>query len=68
MDPNVAQDERTDYDITEQDPGSTMILTESGWEAADYIDPGDDWGLMPDGSYLSPDGVIRTFPHGGVIS
>lgn len=64
MDGRVGQDEPIEYDIDDQDAGTTLILTETGWEATEYyMDPGDDWGRMPDGSYLSPDGLIRTFPQ-----
>lgn len=64
MDGRVGQDEPIEYDIDDQDAGTTLILTETGWETTEYyMDPGDDWGLMPDGSYLSPDGLIRTFPQ-----
>jgi hypothetical protein len=55
------QDERPEYEFDE-DPGTTLVLTESGWEHAAYIGPGDDWDRMPDGSYLAPDGLTRTFP------
>jgi hypothetical protein len=41
--------------------GSTLILGEDGWEASDYVDPADDWVLLPDGSYQSADGSTRTW-------
>ena len=44
---------------------STVSLTDEGWEASDYIDPGDDWALQADGSYLSPDGTLRSWPAAG---
>jgi hypothetical protein len=42
-------------------PGTTMVLTEDGWEAVDYIAPEDDWHLAPDGSMTSPDGRTRSW-------
>jgi hypothetical protein len=41
--------------------GSTLVLTAEGWERTDYIEPGDDWRLVLDGSYVSPDGTMRTW-------
>lgn len=58
---DVMQD-RTEDLVEEDEGGATLILTDAGWETADYVDPGDDWGRLPDGSYLSPDGLIRTWP------
>ena len=62
MDGNVVQEERTEFDIGETDLGSTMVLTDAGWEASTYLDPGDDWVLQADGSYVAPDGLTQTFP------
>lgn len=45
-----------------QEPGSTMVLTEEGWQDADFQVPSDDWRALPDGSYESPDGRIRSWP------
>lgn len=45
--------------------GTTVVLTAEGWEEADYEDPGDDWRLLADGSYLSPDRTIRSWPLAG---
>jgi len=45
--------------------GSTFALGMDGWEASDYTDPDDDWDLLPDGSYQSPDGLTRTWPPAG---
>ena len=42
-------------------PGTTMILTERGWEAVDYIAPEDDWRVERDGSMTSPDGRTRSW-------
>lgn len=49
-------------DETQLDPGSTRVLGDQGWEATDYIEPGDDWRLLDDGSWESPDGRTRTWP------
>ena len=42
--------------------GTTVVITAEGWEDASYLEPGDDWRLLADGSYLSPDGTLRTWP------
>ena len=42
-------------------PGSTARLTPEGWERIEYMEPGDDWSLQDDGSYLAPDGRTRTW-------
>lgn len=44
------------------EPGTTATLTTEGWQATDFEDPGDDWRLLPDGTWESPDGLTRTFP------
>lgn len=53
----------------ELDPGTTAVLTAEGWEAAAYVEPGDDWIRREDGSLESPDGTMRTWmpadPEGG---
>lgn len=49
-------------DLEVQEAGSTFALGGEGWEATDYVDPEDDWTVMQDGSYLSPDGTCRTWP------
>jgi len=53
----------------EEEPGTTFVLTAEGWEAADYVEPGDDWVVRADGSFESPDGTMRTWtpadPAGG---
>jgi hypothetical protein len=45
----------------DEDPGTTFALMESGWEAVEYTEPGDDWVMRDDGSYESPDGTLRTW-------
>ena len=45
-----------------QDLGVTRVLTDQGWEDADYLDPEDDWLLLDDGSWSSPDGRCRSWP------
>jgi len=53
----------------EEEPGTTFVLTAEGWEAAGYVEPGDDWVARADGSFESPDGTMRTWtpadPAGG---
>jgi len=65
MDELIAINERAVDEIETQDAGSTLALGTEGWEVADYLDPEDDWRLQSDGSYLSPDGTIRTWPAAG---
>jgi hypothetical protein len=65
MDDLMTVDERAEDELDAQDAGSTFFLGGEGWEAADYVDPADDWSLLPDGSYLSPDGTVRTWPVAG---
>ena len=47
------------------DPGVTRVLTAEGWEESEYVDPGDDWRLLDDGSWSSPDGHVRSWPLAG---
>ena len=65
MDELVGLDERAEEDLDLQEAGSTFSLGGEGWESSEYIDPGDDWSLLSDGSYLSPDGTLRTWPAAG---
>jgi hypothetical protein len=44
------------------EPGTTTFLTEEGWQAVPYEEPGEGWRMLPDGSWESPDGHTRTFP------
>ena len=61
MEMQAAIDERDEDEVEEASLGTTMVLTASGWEDAGYLEPGDDWTPLPDGSYLSPDGTARTW-------
>ncbi len=55
--------EPTTMDPIEEDaPGTSVTLTEEGWQSVDYMEPGDDWTPLEDGSYESPDGTMRTWP------
>ena len=65
MDELVTMDPIEDDDLSAQADGSTFILGVEGWETSDFIDPEDDWRLQTDGSYLSPDGTIRSWPLAG---
>ena len=47
------------------EPGTTVVLTTGGWESTAYVDPGDDWRPLDDGSYVSPDGLTRSWPIAG---
>lgn len=66
MDEYTAAGEPPEDQIEAQEPGSTCVLTEDGWEVSDYVDPGNDWSPLADGSYLSPDGAVRTWPLAGL--
>jgi hypothetical protein len=59
---SVVGEPRSEDEIEAQEPGSTYALTPDGWEVSDYVDPADDWSLLSDGSYLSPDRTLRTWP------
>jgi hypothetical protein len=65
MDEQMTVDERAEDELDGQEAGSTFFLGGEGWEASDYVDPADDWTLLPDGSWLSPDGTVRTWPVAG---
>ncbi len=65
MDELTQLEERAEEDLDLQEAGSTFALGGEGWESSDYIDPGDDWSLLADGSYMSPDGTLRTWPAAG---
>jgi hypothetical protein len=49
-------------DPIELERGVTRVLTDEGWDDALYVDPGDDWALLDDGSWSSPDGRTRSWP------
>jgi len=61
MDEPVMVIDARDDEIEALAGGSTLTLGEDGWEASDFVDPGDDWILLPDGSYQSADGTTRTW-------
>jgi hypothetical protein len=61
----ILGDERDQDELDEQVPGTTVVLTSSGWESAAYVDPGDDWRPLEDGSWVSTDGLIRSWPVAG---
>ena len=65
MDDLMTVDERAEDELDAQEAGSTFFLGREGWEASDYVDPADDWTLLADGSWLSPDGTVRTWPVAG---
>ena len=50
--------------VAEDEPneGSTFALTPEGWQPVDYVEPERDWDVLPDGSFGSPDGSLRTWP------
>jgi hypothetical protein len=60
MDESIATIAAED-DGDEATAGKTAALTTEGWEERAYVEPGDDWRLLLDGSYLSPDGAMRTW-------
>jgi hypothetical protein len=65
MDEPINRDERAEDEAESESLGRTMVLTEQGWEASEYVDPESDWIESEDGSYRSPDGTIRTWPLAG---
>jgi len=44
-----------DQPEADPEPGVTRVLAEEGWEESIYIDPEDDWRLLEDGSWASPE-------------
>jgi len=54
-----------EHDPMDLEPGVTRVLTHEGWEDSQYVDPGDDWRLLDDGSWSSPDGRTRSWPLAG---
>jgi hypothetical protein len=67
MDELMTMDERAEDELESQEAGSTFVLGVEGWESSDYLDPADDWDLLIDGSYLSPDGTVRSWPLVGPL-
>lgn len=57
--------ERHEDDLQTADAGTTMVLLETGWEVSAYVEPGDDWLMLADGSFVSPDERMRTWPYAG---
>ncbi len=49
--------------IAEDEPaeGSTFTLTPEGWQPVDFVEPDRGWEVLPDGSFSSPDGSLRTW-------
>lgn len=41
---------------------ASFQLTPEGWEPVDYVEPGEGWRPLQDGSFESPDGKMRTWP------
>jgi hypothetical protein len=59
----MVDDLREDVDLEEeQEAGTTRMLTSDGWEDCLYTEPDDTWRLLEDGSWVSPDGLTRTWP------
>lgn len=61
----AAIDDRSEDELAVQALGTTVVRTAEGWEEAEYVEPGDDWQVLGDGSYLSSDGTIRSWPLAG---
>jgi hypothetical protein len=61
MDELIIRDDRAEDETETEATGMTLVLTERGWEASEYVDPEDDWSVQDDASYLSPDGRLRTW-------
>jgi hypothetical protein len=62
MDELMTMDEQAEDELESQEAGSTFVLGVEGWEASVFVDPEDDWSLLSDGSYLSPDATVRSWP------
>jgi hypothetical protein len=58
MDPTPLDEPNT----LDPEPGVTRVLTEEGWEESLYLEPAEDWRLLDDGSWSSPDGQVRSWP------
>lgn len=43
-------DERDEDELEAEAAGTTMVLTDTGWEGSDHVEPGDDWRPLADGS------------------
>jgi len=41
--------------------GATFILTTEGWQLIDFVEPDQSWLALPDGSFESPDGSLRSW-------
>lgn len=41
--------------------GSTFNLTAEGWQPVDFVEPDQGWLALPDGSFESPDGSLRSW-------
>ena len=54
-----------EHEALDLESGTTRVLTESGWEEVDYVDPVGAWHLLGDGSWESPDGRTRSWPLRG---
>ena len=59
--------ERDEDELEAEAAATTMVLTDTGWEGSGYVEPGDDWRLLADGSWVSPDDRIRTWPFAGPV-
>lgn len=49
--------------IVEDEPaeGTTFALTPEGWQSVEYVEPDQTWLPLEDGSFASPDGLLRTW-------
>ena len=56
------QEQRDQHESEDLALGSTMVLTPEGWEPAEYVPPAAGWARFVDGSYVSPDGSVRSWP------
>jgi hypothetical protein len=58
----MTEPQTIEQDAEEEAPdGTTFSLTAEGWQSVDFVEPDALWRVLADGSFESPDGVLRTW-------